>query len=175
MIVERIVNVRCFGLNGQEKWSIKKHNRFTLEGLTDQTTQTYQGVTYTPPIFYVGLGTNASGVLGGDNTAAKITTSAPSPPTTNNWAEITDYTPARAAITWDAPSIDLINEWAVITFSTVTFTMHSSGTLDCIFFVTASGIGTTTGVLSGVMAEDGAGFADGYTVEVSGLQTYKPI
>ncbi len=132
-------------LRDQPIWKVVVKNLIPIEGLNDALTQYFKGSSYTAT-WYVGLINNANfSALAAADTAAKITTSAPSGGT-NGWKEATAYSESvRQTLTLGTAAAGIIgNEANLATFSI-------NGTVSLIggFLVSSSVKGGTAGKLFG--------------------------
>ena len=137
-----IWRVECRGPDGKLLWVEEVPNIVVDEGLTDILQQYFNGSAYTAA-WYMGLidATNY-GAVAADDTAAKITTTLPNPPTTNNWQELTSYNEtARPAIQWGTAANNSIDNSA----NAAVFTMSAAVTVKGVFSITDSTKGGTAG------------------------------
>lgn len=139
----------CFDKHGNLKWRESAHNLVVDQGVSDMLAKYFLGSAYTAA-WFVGLLNNASfGAIAAGDTAAKITTSAPSTPTTNGWSEFISYTgAARKTLVLSAPAGGSTSN----ALSKASFVFTASGTIKGAFTATASGLGATTGILYGAVA-----------------------
>lgn len=129
-----------------DEWTEVIENLTTTEGRTEMLDKYFKGSSYTAA-WYMGLISNtAIGSIAVGNTAAKITTSTPNPPTTNDWAESTGYSQStRPAITFGtAAAAALSSSGAPSTFS-----INATVALYGAFIVTNSTKGGTSGKIYG--------------------------
>jgi hypothetical protein len=140
-------------------WEKTITNLVPTAGLNDSLTKYFKGSAYTAT-WFVGLIDNANfSALAATDTAAKITTSAPSGGT-NAWRESVAYTETvRQTLTLGTAAAGIMSNSA----SLATFTINAPTVLKGGFLVSTSTKGGTTGVLFGE-----AGFALGVQTLVSG-------
>ena len=140
-------------------WEVKQKNLVPVAGRNDSLTKYFKGSAYTAT-WFVGLIDNANfSALADTDTAAKITTSAPTGGT-NAWRESVAYTETvRQTLTLGTAALGIISNSA----SLATFTMNAPTVLKGGFLVSNSTKGGTTGVLFGEV-----GFALGTQTLVSG-------
>lgn len=133
--------------DGSLRWTETVHNVVVNEGLDQLLDKTFKGSSYTAA-WYCGLVDNANfGAINNDDTAARITTSAPSYPTTNNWRESTAYSNAnRPTLTLGTVSSQSVNNSA----SKCSFTINATATINGAFTVTNNTKGGTSGSLYSV-------------------------
>lgn len=136
----------CRDKHGNVKWVERKENLVTTQGLNDLLSKYLKGSSYTAT-WYVGLIHNTDfGSLAAGDTAAKITTSTPSAPTTNDWKETTAYDETtRQTLTLGSASGGSIDNSA----SKAVFTINASLTVNGGFVISDSTKGGTTGILFG--------------------------
>lgn len=130
--------------DGAVRWRESVHNVVVDEGLNQLLDKTFKGSGYTAA-WFCGLIDNANfGAINNDDTAARITTSAPSHPTTNNWRESTAYSNgSRPTLTLGTVSSQSVSNSA----SKCAFTINATATIKGAFTVTNSTKGGTTGNL----------------------------
>lgn len=129
---------RCF-------WQAKKENLVVTTGLNDIQNKYWAGVAYTA-LHYVGLVNNANfSAIALTDTAAKITTAAPTG-ATNQWREFTGYSESlRQALTMGTAVAGVIDSSA----SVAVFTVTADFTLNGAFVGTSSVKGGVAGTLIG--------------------------
>lgn len=144
-----VYNFECRDRLGNLKWTEQVCNLVTTQGLNDILSKYFKGSSYTAT-WYVGLVDNASfGSFDATNTAAKITTSTPSAPTTNDWAESSAYDESvRQTLTLGTPSAGSVSNTA----SKAVFTMNATKTIKGGFVISDSTKGGTSGILYGAAA-----------------------
>jgi len=111
---------------------------------------------------YLGLINNANfGSLQLTDTATKITTSTPNPPTTNSWAEFTGYSNATrlGILQWTNSALGTFSASTITAGAAISFTINASGS---IFGVFATWSSTKGGTTSQIFSE--AGFSSAQTV-----------
>ncbi len=143
--VKNYFTVRCHDPNGAEVWTESFGNRVPTEGLNHLLTNELKGVAYTAS-WFVGLIDNANfGSLQATDTAAKITTSAPSGGT-NQWQESLVYTQTvRQTLTLGAVASGSVDNSAAL----ATYSIGGTATLNGAFIVSSNGRGGTSGTLYG--------------------------
>lgn len=131
--------------DGNLLWSEEVNNLVTVEGCNDNLTQYFKGSTYTAA-FFIGLIDNANfSAVAGTDTAAKITTTAPSGGT-NGWQESSAYSETvRQTLTLGTASAGSIDNTA----SKAVFTANTTVTINGAFLATSSTKGGTSGKLFG--------------------------
>lgn len=146
---KNIYRYECRDKFGKLKWVEEIQNLVPTAGLNDVLTKYLKGSSYTAA-WYVGLIHNTGfGALGATDTAAKITTSAPSSPTTNDWKEATSYDESvRQTLTLGTASAGSISNTA----SKAVFTINATLTVYGGFVISDSTKGGTSGVLFGEAA-----------------------
>lgn len=119
---------------------VEVHNLITSEGFAFAIDQYFLTLTPYTAMWYFGLMTD-TGIFG-DDTAARITTGVPNPPTTNGWQEYINYSEAtRPQTTFGvAASQEILGTNMVFTF-TETVTIFGG------FFVTDPTKGGTDGII----------------------------
>lgn len=129
-----------------DEWVEDIGNLTTVEGRTNALQQYFKGSGYYAA-WYVGLISNENfGALDAGDTAAKITTGTPNPPTTNNWKEATEYSEAtRPAITF----ANAANASITSSATPSTFTINASVTLYGGFVISNNTKGGTAGLIYG--------------------------
>lgn len=142
--VSSIYDFEAVAPDGTVKWREAVPNTVVDEGLDDLLNKTFKASSYTAA-HYCGLIDNANfTAINTNDTAAKITTSAPSFPTTNNWRESTAYSNAtRPALTLGTVSSQSVNNSA----SKCAFTINATATINGAFTVTNSTKGGTSGLI----------------------------
>ena len=121
-------------------------NLTTTEGRTNALQQYFKGSGYSAAWYMALISNTAFGALAVGDTAAKITTSTPSSPTTNDWAESTGYSEStRPAITFGTAASASIDSSAAPS----TFTINTTVSLYGGFLITNSTKGGTTGLIYG--------------------------
>jgi hypothetical protein len=148
----------CRDPQGRVKWTLKRSNLIPDEGANFQINQFYLGNPW-----YLGLivtGDPFSSVFDSGDTAAKITSAAPNPPTTNGWQAEANVAPVRQLLTFTNTSPP--GGFYTALSASVIFTYSGSG-----FFgggyVVSSAMGAT-GTLYSEMQGDGSAYAGGDTV-----------
>lgn len=146
---KNVYEFECRDKHGNLKWVERVENLVTTAGLNDLLTKYLKGSSYTAA-WYVGLIHNTDfGALDAGDTAAKITTSTPSAPTTNDWKETTSYDESvRQTLTLGTASGGSINNTA----SKAVFTISASLTVYGGFLISDSTKGGTSGTLFGEAA-----------------------
>lgn len=139
----------CRDRDGNLKWVEEIQNLVVTQGLNDVLTKYLKGSSYTAT-WYVGLIDNAGfGALAAGDTAAKITNTTPNPPTTNDWAELSEYDESvRQTLTLGTASGGSIDNTA----SKAVFTMSATKTVYGGFIISDSTKDGTAGVLFGEAA-----------------------
>lgn len=131
------------------------HHVEDIENLTTNTgrqnalTNNFKGSGYSAAWFMALISNTSFGSIAVGDTAAKITTSTPSSPTTNDWAESTGYSEGtRPAITFGTATIA---SPAVLDSSAApsTFSINTTVALYGGFLISNSTKGGTTGVIYG--------------------------
>lgn len=143
---------------GKLKAQTRSQNLDTYEGALQAIDLYFRGGVYAPytATWYIGLCTSAM-TKAKDDTAARITTSAPSPPTTNNWTESEDYVESnRQLVVFGSVTLDGDNAVCDNIGSPCTFTMNTTGTLIGGFVVSDQTRGGTSGILSSVNSSAGS-------------------
>lgn len=136
----------CRDAFGNLKWVEQVNNLVTTQGLNDLLTKYFKGSGYTAA-WYVGLIDNSGfGSIQAGDTAAKITGSAPSAPTTNDWKETSSYDESvRQTLTLGTATAGSIDNTA----SKAVFTMNATLTVNGGLVASSSTKGGTGGVLYG--------------------------
>jgi len=144
---------------GRKLWEVQIKNLVPTAGLNDSLTKYFKGSAYTAT-WFVGLIDNANfSALAATDTAAKITTSAPSGGT-NGWRESVAYTETvRQTLTLGTAVAGVISNAS----SLAAFTINAPITLKGGFLVSNSTKGGNSGILFGE-----AGFVDGTQTLASG-------
>lgn len=144
-----VYEFECRDKDGKLKWIERVENLVPTAGLNDVLTKYLKGSSYTAA-WYVGLVHNTGlGSLQATDTAAKITTSAPSAPTTNDWKEAIAYDESvRQTLTLGSASSGSISNTA----SKAVFTINGTLTVYGGFVISDSTKGGTSGVLFGEAA-----------------------
>ncbi len=146
---ENVYDFVCRDKHGNIKWQERVDNLVPTAGLNDVLTKYLKGSSYTAT-WYVGLIDNSGfGALDAGDTAAKITAAAPNPPTTNDWAELSEYDEAvRQTLTLGTASAGSINNSA----AKAVFTINATKTVYGGFVISDSTKDGTSGVLFGEAA-----------------------
>lgn len=146
MQFNNVYKFECRDKDGNLKWVETIENLVPTAGLNDVLTKYLKGSSYTAN-WYVGLIHNTGfGSLQATDTAAKITTSAPSAPTTNDWKESSDYSESvRQTLTLGTASSGSIDNTA----SKAVFTINATLTVNGGFVISDNTKGGTSGVLFG--------------------------
>ena len=149
LALHNVYTFECRDAAGNLKWVEEVPNLVTTQGLNDLLTKYFKGSSYTAT-WYVGLVNNSGfGAFAAGDTAAKITTSAPNAPTTNDWAETTSYDESvRQTLTLGSASSGSINNSS----SKAVFTISATVTVKGGFVISDSTKGGTSGVLYGEAA-----------------------
>jgi hypothetical protein len=126
------------------KWRELGHNLVVTEGLNKLLDATLK-TGYAAPAWFIGLVNNAGfGAYAAGDTAAKITTGAPAPPGTNNWAEGAPYSNGtRVAF---VPGVIAAGS---VAGSAAVFNINATLTVRGAFMSTDSAKAGTTGTLYG--------------------------
>jgi len=146
---ENVYKFECRDKNGNLKWTEEIHNLVPTAGLNDVLTKYLKGSSYTAT-WYVGLIDNSGfGALAATDTAAKITAAAPNAPTTNDWAELSEYDESvRQTLTLGTAASGSIDNTA----SKAVFTINATKTVYGGFIISDSTKDGTSGVLFGEAA-----------------------
>lgn len=114
------------------------------EGQVDMLNQYFKGVSYTSPTWYFGLGadTGDGGYFASEdptNTADRMTTGAPSPPTTNNFVDVGSRIPVDFSAGAIVSSLNVVKKFAP---PTTNFTeLVSAPNTDSAYLISADGTG----------------------------------
>lgn len=130
------------GADGRILWIECVKNLAVTQGLNDLLTNYFKGSSYTAA-FYMGLINNANfSALAATDTAAKITTGAPSGGT-NGWSESNAYSGNRPTLTLGSASAGSISN----TSSPAVFNINAMVTINGAFLATNATVGSVSGIL----------------------------
>lgn len=133
--------------DGTVKWRESVHNVVVNEGLDELLDKTFKGSAYTATWYCLLIDNANFTAINNDDTAARITTSAPSHPTTNNWRESTAYSNAnRPTLTLGTVASQSVNNSA----SKCAFNINATATINGAGTVTNNTKGGTGGKLYSV-------------------------